>query len=89
MVAKCSSVDELLKSAKAIPRQLKPRSRGVSLLDGLERFTERLKPYFDVIGIIVQSNPEFSAIAWGAVRLVLQVGLRPLSLIMEFILTKS
>lgn len=35
-----------------------------------------LQPYFEVIGLVVSSHPEFSAIVWGALRLVFQVSLQ-------------
>ena len=35
-----------------------------------------LEPYFKIIGIFVSSNPEYAAIIWGGIRLVLQVGYR-------------
>ena len=40
----------------------------------VERFASAFAPFFDVIGIFVQSNPEFAALAWGAIRLVFLVG---------------
>jgi len=39
----------------------------------IESFSKKLQPYFDILGIFVSSNPEWAAIAWGALRLVLQV----------------
>jgi len=39
----------------------------------VKAFSDNLKHYFDVIGILIQSHPEYAALVWGAVRLVLQV----------------
>lgn len=39
----------------------------------ISRCSENLATYFDVAGILVQSHPEFAAIAWGSFRLVLSV----------------
>ncbi|RSL87483.1 hypothetical protein CDV31_016241 [Fusarium ambrosium] len=36
-------------------------------------FSNRLEPYFATIGVFVQSHPEFAAVAWGAVRLILKL----------------
>jgi hypothetical protein len=49
----------------------KTRKRG-ALMRRLTAFSDSLKHYFDVIGILVQSHPEYAALAWGAFRLVLQ-----------------
>ncbi|KAI1123005.1 hypothetical protein F5Y10DRAFT_270507 [Nemania abortiva] len=39
----------------------------------IERLSERLNPFFKVVDIFVSSNPQYSAIAWGAIRLVFLV----------------
>jgi hypothetical protein len=39
----------------------------------ISRCSENLATYFDVAGILVQSHPEFAAIAWGSFRLILTV----------------
>lgn len=44
-------------------------------LEKVQKFTELLKPYFDAIGIIVQSHPEIAGIIWGIMRGVLLVTL--------------
>lgn len=36
-------------------------------------FAERLKPYFDVVGAFVQTNPEYIGWFWGATLLVCKV----------------
>lgn len=36
-------------------------------------FAERLKPYFDVVGAFVQTNPEYTGWFWGATLLVCKV----------------
>lgn len=33
-------------------------------------------PFFTVVGTFVQSNPEYAALAWGAIRLVFLVSLQ-------------
>jgi hypothetical protein len=48
----------------------------VTSLTRIKTFSSRLQPYFDILNIVVQSHPEWAAIAWGAIRLVLQVSER-------------
>ena len=43
------------------------------MIGHIHKFGASLQPYFKILNIVVQSHPEWSAIAWGAVRLVLQV----------------
>jgi hypothetical protein len=39
----------------------------------VKALNDSLGHYFAVIGTLVQSHPEYAALLWGAVRLVLQV----------------
>lgn len=39
----------------------------------IENFSTAWAPFFEITGIFVQSNPEYAALAWGAVRLVFLV----------------
>lgn len=39
----------------------------------IEKFSTAWAPFFEITGIFVQSNPEYAALAWGAVRLVFLV----------------
>jgi hypothetical protein len=39
----------------------------------VKTFNDALSPYFEVVSIAIQSHPEIAAIAWGTLRLVLQV----------------
>jgi hypothetical protein len=68
----CYSSDDLLKSIGKVAAD-KGEGRLRVHLKKVRLFSERLEPYFETIGIIVQSHPEFAALAWGALRLVLQV----------------
>jgi hypothetical protein len=43
------------------------------LCERIHRFSESFAPFFDIINIFVQSNPEYSAVPWGALRLVFMV----------------
>jgi predicted KAP-like P-loop ATPase len=44
-----------------------------SLVDRISRLESGLSPYFAVVNLFVQSNPETASIVWGGIRLVLQV----------------
>ncbi|KAI0543806.1 hypothetical protein F4679DRAFT_592262 [Xylaria curta] len=39
----------------------------------VNQFNKALQPYFEVVSIFVSSNPQYAAIAWGAVRLALKL----------------
>lgn len=43
------------------------------ILKRFEEFGRKLQPYFEIMNIVLQSHPEWTAIAFGAFRLVLQV----------------
>jgi len=67
--APCSSAEELVKSIATIFPN--PEARGFSkMAKQISSFSRNLEPYFDVLGIFVQSHPEWAAIAWGAIQLV-------------------
>jgi hypothetical protein len=54
----------------------KSNRKWTKLFRTVQRCGECLAPYFDVVGITVQSHPEWAAIAWGSFRLVLLVNKR-------------
>lgn len=70
----CSSPEQMVAETGKLGVIADDRIRGTKLIGKIKSFTEKIKPYFEVIGIIIQSYPEYAAIAWGAFRLVLQVG---------------
>jgi hypothetical protein len=37
-------------------------------LSKVQKFSKRLEPYFDAVGILVQSHPEIAGIIWGCIR---------------------
>jgi hypothetical protein len=73
MFAKCSSADELLISAGTLAEAFQGKGIADSALKTLGSFAKRLQPFFDVIGIVVQTHPEIAGFFWGATRLALQV----------------
>jgi len=72
--ALCASADDLLEGLTKLEvlsvKRQKTRSR--QLLRGIKTFSDHLQPYFDTLGVLAQSN-QYSCIAWGSLRLVLQV----------------
>ncbi|KAL2075301.1 hypothetical protein VTL71DRAFT_244 [Oculimacula yallundae] len=73
LFSSCSCADELLADAQKLAVVSKNRVRGRRFMGRIKAFSDGLAPYFEVVGIIVQSNPEYAALAWGGVRLVLQL----------------
>ena len=69
----CSSPEQMVAETSKLAVIADDHIRGTKLIGKIKSFTEKIKPYFEVIDIIVQSHPEYAAIAWGAFRLVLQV----------------
>ncbi|KAF2200065.1 hypothetical protein GQ43DRAFT_90178 [Delitschia confertaspora ATCC 74209] len=68
----CSSADQLLCDIRTLENLPKSR-RALPFMRKIKGFSDFLSPYFKVIEIVFQSNPEWSCIAWGAFRLVLQL----------------
>lgn len=69
-----SSVDELLDYIQNLEVLAKLRRRKW-IIKTIKSFSDQLKPYFEVVSILVQSNPEYSALVWGALRMIFQVRL--------------
>lgn len=40
----------------------------------IENFAGKIESFFEVIGIFVQTNPQYSGLVWGAIRLVFLIG---------------
>jgi hypothetical protein len=49
------------------------RKLGGRPIEALISLGEYLEPYFEVIGIAIQSHPEIPALVWSALRLILKV----------------
>ncbi len=63
---------ELLADFDKFGKALK-NTKLTTALRAVKRFSDQLSPYFTALDIIVQSHPEWTAIAWGAFRFILQV----------------
>jgi hypothetical protein len=72
----CISADDLLDGLGKLEvlstKRQKFRSR--SLVRHVKEFSDRLQPYFDVVGILAQDN-QYASIAWGSLLLILQVSI--------------
>jgi hypothetical protein len=62
-----------LKELHNLGQFAKNNRKWTKLFRSIQKCGDHLAPYFDVVGIVVQSHPEWSAIAWGSFRLVLMV----------------
>lgn len=71
----CASHDDFINAMRKLEEVAnKRRMRGGSrFLDRIARLSGRLEPFFEVVNIMIQSNPEYTALAWGALRFILQV----------------
>ena len=74
--SKYNSADEVLADLSKLQNFTKDKRKLTRAMASIELFSKQLEPFFDIFGIIVQSHPEWTAIAWGAFRLVLQVWFR-------------
>jgi hypothetical protein len=72
--APCASPKDLLGGLEKLESFSNKRQKSHTrrLLQSIGAFCDRLQPYFDTIGIFAQSN-EYACIAWGSLRLILQV----------------
>lgn len=70
----CASVEMLIKDVGAFSLFKRDHRRAFRFLERIKKFGDKLQPYFEVCGILVQANSKWTAIAWGAFRLILKVG---------------
>jgi len=69
--SKCTSPEALKKDIFSLQIVAKDKTRKWETR--INSFINTLQPYFRVVDTLVSSNPEYAAIAWGAVKLVFQV----------------
>lgn len=74
-LAGIEDASDMMKDLIARCTKAKESSKLLVACKSIDRFAQRWQPFFDVVGIFVSSNPEWSALAWGALRLVFLVGL--------------
>ena len=68
----CSSVEEFLVDVGKLEVISTQKRRGAKFLRQIKRLSDRLQPCFNGLDLLAQSD-QWSAIAWGAFRLVLQL----------------
>ena len=73
LFSSCSSPDLLLSDIAQLDVICKQKRRGEKFIGRIKSLCNRLKPYFEVIGIVVSSHPEWVAVGWGVFRLALTV----------------
>ena len=73
LFSNCDSPEELIKDLENFNLKVKNRGRILACMTRVKTFNDALSPYFEVVSIAIQSHPEIAAIAWGTLRLVLQV----------------
>ncbi|KAJ3535986.1 hypothetical protein NM208_g6910 [Fusarium decemcellulare] len=64
--ATCASPNELISQVQKFANFKDNCPRFTHAIKCITTFCNRLEPYFDTVGIFVQSHPESAAIAWGA-----------------------
>jgi hypothetical protein len=70
----CSSRRELLSEIESLKTAGYQRNKSITkVFSKIDGFSKSLECYFKVIEIVISSNPEYSAIVWGTLRLFLQV----------------
>ncbi|KAJ8115345.1 hypothetical protein OPT61_g2995 [Boeremia exigua] len=70
---RCPSAEALISNVEKM-RLAKKDARGHrAVITVLGDLSNSLKPYFDTIGIFVQSHPEYAAMIWGAFHLVFKL----------------
>lgn len=72
LFAPCASVDDIIQGLKKLSTLAKNKKKA-SILERISSFAGQLEPYFKVVDIMVQSNPKYVALVWGALRLIFQV----------------
>src|SRR5579859_6433227 len=65
--------EELLSHIQRLANTFSNKRKGAKLLGMANVLKESLEPYFEILGVIAQGASGYAAVAWGVVRLVLQV----------------
>jgi hypothetical protein len=70
--APCASAEDLtdgLEKLSSLARLYQKKS----FLLRISAFAESLQPYLNIVDIMIQSNPQYTALVWGALRFIFQV----------------
>ena len=68
----CATSQELLGSLGKLDSLQRGTTKKLKWLIVISKFSARLEPFLKVVDIFVSSDPEYAALCWGALRLVLQ-----------------
>ncbi|KAH8891250.1 hypothetical protein GQ53DRAFT_823881 [Thozetella sp. PMI_491] len=71
--APCLSSDDLLQVIGRLDVIARKGPSGKRWLSVIKKFADGLEPYFKIIEIFISSNPEFAALFWGSLRLILKL----------------
>jgi hypothetical protein len=69
----CSSRKELIAEVSKFAEFRSRHKTWSKVLEKVKRFSECLEHYFKVVDTFVQPSPEYSALVWGSIRLILKV----------------
>jgi hypothetical protein len=69
----CASAAELVQTIENLDAIALKGPSGKRWLSIVKKFADRLEPYFSIVDIFVSSHPEYAALFWGSLRLVLKV----------------
>ena len=67
------SAEEMVRAVEEQVNRAPEKRRLLSCCKKVEQFARKWEPFFEIINIFLNSHPEWSALAWGAVRLVFKV----------------
>jgi hypothetical protein len=73
--SRCASAKELLLEAGKLGEAIKDERRWAPILQRIKLCSDRLQPYFKICEVVLQTHPEWTALAWGSFLLVLKVRL--------------
>jgi hypothetical protein len=65
--------EELISHVQRLANTFSNKRKGAKLLGMANTLRESLEPYFEALGVIAQGASGYAAVAWGVLRLVLQV----------------
>ena len=71
----CASAEDLILGLQKLDTLAKKgqKRRHTRFLSVIGKFSDKIEPFFEIINIFIQSKPEYSAIVWGSLRLVLKL----------------
>jgi hypothetical protein len=69
----CRTSKELLVEAKKFNSFRTKKKEYAKPIEKLRRFSDHLKPYFEIIEIAITSNPDVAALVWSAIRLIFKL----------------